>query len=189
MGITSLWLPILVSAAFVFIASSVIHMMLPYHKSDFKKLPDEDGVMDALRKFAIPPGEYVLPHAGSAKAMTDPAFIEKRKKGPVGLFTVMTNGAPSMGPQLALWFVYCVVIGIFSAYVTGRALSLSPDAPSYLVIHRFAGVTAFAGYGLALIQRSIWYRQPWSTTFKNLFDALIYGSLTGGVFGWLWPAA
>jgi len=187
MGITSLWLPILVSAVFVFIASSVIHMFLGYHKNEYKKLPDEDGVMEALRKFSLPPGEYVVPHAGSTKAMADPAFIEKCKKGPVGFFSVFPNGVPGMGGQLAMWFLYCIVVGVFAAYVAGRAFSLTTLPPSYLAIHRFAGVTAFCGYGLALIQQSIWYKRPWSTTAKMLFDALIYGSITGGTFGWLWP--
>ncbi|HLA69317.1 MAG TPA: hypothetical protein VJN65_06410 [Bacteroidota bacterium] len=184
--IMSLWLPILLSAVFVFIASSVIHMMLSYHKSDYKKLPDEDATIEALRKFSIPPGEYVIPYAGSSKAMTNPTFIEKCKKGPVGFFTVMQNGMPGMGAQLFQWFVYCVVVGIFAAYVAGRALD--PGAP-YLAVHRFAGVMAFAAYGLALVQNSIWYKRGWSTTLKSLLDALIYGSITGGTFGWLWPAA
>ena len=185
MGITSLWLPIFVSATFVFIASSLIHMVFSYHKSDYKQLPDEDGVMEALRKFNLTPGEYVIPYAGSSKAMSDPAFREKCDKGPVGFFTVMRSGVPGMGLQLLQWFVYCLIIGVFAAYVSGRAL---PPNASYLAVHRFAGVTAFAAYGLALIQQSIWYKRSWSTTMKSLFDALIYGSITGGTFGWLWPS-
>jgi len=184
-GITSLWLPILLSAVFVFIASSVIHMFLGYHKSDFKKLPDEDGFRDAVRPFNLPPGDYAIPHAGSAKAMSDPVFREKYKQGPVGMFTVMPNGTPGMGVQLLQWFIYCLVVGLFAAYVSGRAL---PTGASYLSVHRFAGVTAFLGYGLALVQSSIWFKRSWSNTAKSLFDALIYASITGGTFGWLWPS-
>ena len=68
-SILSLWLPILVSAILVFVVSSIIHMFLPYHRSDFAKVPSEDEVMDALRKFDIPPGEYVIPCAGSPEVM------------------------------------------------------------------------------------------------------------------------
>ena len=46
--ILSLWLPILLSGLLVFVASSVIHMMLPYHKKDYRAAPGEDGVVDAL---------------------------------------------------------------------------------------------------------------------------------------------
>jgi len=52
---------------------------------------------------------------------------------------------------------------------------------------RFAGCAAFAGYSLALLQHSIWYRRSWWTTAKSMFDGLIYGLLTAGIFGWLWP--
>jgi hypothetical protein len=77
----------------------------------------------------------------------DPAFIEKMKRGPVVLMTVMESGPPWMGKSLAFWFVYCVVVGIFSAYIAGRALG--PGA-RYLAVFRFAGCTAFVGYALAL---------------------------------------
>jgi hypothetical protein len=182
--VTSLWLPILLSAVIVFVASSLIHMVLRYHRNDFDKLPDEEAVMDALRTAGVPPGEYFFPRAVSPAAMKDPAFIEKRKRGPVGVLTVMTGASMSMAPYLTQWFVYCVVVGIFAAYIAGRALA--PGAP-YPSVFRFAGCTAFAAYALALWQNSIWYKRKWSTTFKSSIDGLLYGLLTGGVFGWLWP--
>ncbi len=183
-SITSLWLPILLSAVIVFVASSIIHMVLPYHRKDFGKVPSEDEVMDALRKFNIPPGEYVIPCAGSPKEMGTPEFIEKIKKGPAAFMTVMPSGPPSMGMSLVQWFVYCIVVGIVAAYITGRALE--PGA-HYLGVFRFAGCTAFTGYALALLQNSIWYKRSWSTTLKSVFDGLVYALLTAGTFGWLWP--
>ncbi len=182
--VMSLWLPILLSAVVVFIASSIVHMVLPYHRKDYKRLPDEDGVMDALRKFSMPPGDYLFPCPSSPKDMKNPAFLEKRNKGPVGMMTVMDTGAFNMGKNLVQWFIYCVIIGIFAAYVAGRAL---PAGSRYLAVFRFAGVTAFAGYGLALWQNTIWYKRAWTTTLKSNIDSLIYGLLTGGTFGWLWP--
>jgi len=35
--LTALWLPILVSAVIVFFASFIMHMVLAYHKSDYRK--------------------------------------------------------------------------------------------------------------------------------------------------------
>ena len=182
--VMSLWVPILLSAVIVFVASSVIHMLLPIHKSDFRKLPDEDGVMDALRKAGVGPGDYMFPHAGSMADLKSPAFTEKRTKGPVASMTVMESGPVSMGPSLAQWFLYCVVVGVFAAYVAGRALE--PGA-HYLRVFRFAGVTAFVGYSLALWQNTIWYKRAWTTTLKSNVDGLVYGLLTAGTFGWLWP--
>lgn len=184
-SIVSLALPILLSAVFVFIASSIIHMVLPIHRHDFRPVPDEDGLMEAFRRFKVAPGDYLLPCPQSPAAMKDPKFLAKREKGPVVIMTVIPGGPPAMGMSLFLWFLYSVLISIFAAYVAGRALG--PGA-HYLEVFRFAGTTAFAGYSLALLQQSIWYKKAWSTTIKVMLDGLIYALLTAGTFGWLWPA-
>ena len=54
-SLTALWLPMLISAVVVFIASSIVHMVLTYHRTDFAKLPSEEEVSAALRKFNLPP--------------------------------------------------------------------------------------------------------------------------------------
>jgi hypothetical protein len=179
----SLWAPILLSAVIVFLASSVIHMVLPYHRSDYGKVPSEDAVMEALRKAGLAPGDYMVPHPGSRGGMKSPEFKEKVKRGPVAMLTVM-SGDMAMGKRLAQWFVYLVVVGIFAAYAAGH--SLGPSAP-YGAVCRLVGAVAFAGYGLGLWQNSIWYSRSWSTTLKSNFDALVYALLTAAVFGWLWP--
>lgn len=182
--ITMLWLPILLSAVFVFIVSSIIHMAPLWHKNDYPAVPNQDKVQDALRPFNIPPGDYMLPRCEKQADMKSPEFMEKMKKGPVVMMTVLPNGAWSMGSSLILWFCYSIVVSVFAAYIAGRALG--PGEP-YLAVHRFAGATAFAGYVLALFQMSIWYKRSWGATFKATFDGLIYALVTGGTFGWLWP--
>lgn len=179
----SLWIPIVLASVLVFLASFVIHMVLPFHRGDYEKLPSEDQAMDALRGLGVPPGNYMMPHAGTPKAMKDPAFKEKWERGPVAFVIVFGKGA-SMGKSLVQWFVYTLVVGVFAAYITGRALG--PGA-EYLDVFRFAGCTAFVGYSLALWQNSIWYKIKWSTTIKNTIDGFVYGLLTAGAFGWLWP--
>ena len=182
--LSSLWLPILLSAVLVFVASAIIHMVLPIHRGDWRKVPREGEVMDALRGFDIPPGDFMIPCGESAASMRDPEFLDKMKKGPVALITVMPAGLPSMGKNLAAWFIYCVVVGVFAAYVAGRALAAGS---SYLDVFRFAGTTAFAGYALAHWQATIWYKRAWTTTLKNTIDGLVYALLTAGTMGWLWP--
>ncbi len=182
--IMSLWLPILLSAVAVFIISSLIHMVLGYHANDFKSLPSEKNVLDDLRKHNIPLGDYAFPKANSMKEMGSLEFIEKYKQGPVGMITIMPSGTPNMTQQLAMWFIYAIIVGIFAAYVAGRAVD---PGDGYLAVFRFVGVTAFVGYGLALMQNSIWYKRNWITTFKTMFDGLLYALVTAGIFGWLWP--
>lgn len=183
-GLSALWLPILLSAVIVFVVSSLIHTVTPWHKSDYPKLPNEDKVRDALRPLGLPPGDYMVPRPSSSQEMRSPEFLEKIKQGPNVIMTVLPSGPMSMGKNLALWFLYSLVVGVFAAYVTGRAV---PYGTPYLQVFRFAGVTAFLGYSVALWQMSIWYRRSWSTTIKATVDGLIYALLTAGTFGWLWP--
>ena len=183
--LTALLMPIVVSAVIVFVASSIMHMVLPLHRGDYQKLPDEDKLMDALRAAGVQPGNYHFPHCASHADMKNPEFQEKVKKGPVGLLNVMScGGSVSMGKYLAQWFGLCLVMGLFVAYLCGR--TLSAGAP-YLTVFRVAGTVAFMGYAGGQVSDSIWKGQRWSTTAKHVFDSLIYGLLTGGTFGWLWP--
>jgi hypothetical protein len=183
-GLAALWLPILLSAVIVFVMSSVVHMMLPWHKSDYPQIPNEAKVTDALRPLAIPPGDYMVPRASSMQEMRSPEFAEKMKRGPVLILTVLPNGGMGMTKNLVLWFIYSLIIGLFAAYVTSRAV---PMGATYLQVFRFAGVTAFSCYAVALWQMSIWYRRAWGTTIRATVDGLLYALLTAGVFGWLWP--
>lgn len=180
----ALWLPILLSAVLVFVASSVIHMALPWHKSDYRKVPDEKSLMDAVRPLRVPPGDYMVPRPSNMKEMGTPEFTEKLNAGPVMVVTMLPNGPMSMRRNLSQWFLYSVVVGFFAAYVAAAALA--PGA-AYPRVFQIVGTTAFAGYSLALWQMSIWYGRSWSTTLKSTIDGLIYALLTAGVFGWLWP--
>ena len=184
-SIPSLWLPILLSAILVFIVSSIIHMLLPYHRNDFGKVPSEDEVMDALRKFDIPPGEYVIPNAANPEEMRSEAYQAKTQKGPVAFATFLPPGPIAMGSSLIQWFVYCIVVGIFVAYLTGRTLGAGAE---YMNVFRYAGTTAFLAYAAALSQNSIWFKRKWSSTAKHTFDGLVYSLVTAGAFGWLWPS-
>jgi len=182
--LSALWLPILLSSVIVFVVSSIIHTVLPWHKNDYRRLPNEDKVLDALRPFGIAPGDYLAPKPESAQEMRSAAFLEKRARGPVIAVTVFPNGPASMAPMLVQWFLYSVVIGALAGYVTGRAL---PAGSDYLRVFRFAGTTAFIAYSVALWQASIWFRRSWGTTIRGTIDGLLYGLLTAGTFGWLWP--
>jgi hypothetical protein len=183
-SLTALWLPILISAAIVFAASSVLHMFTPWHKDDFRSVPNEDRVMDALRPFGIAPGDYMLPRASSMEEMRSPAYAEKMKKGPVLIATVLPGGMAGMGKQLVQWFVFVVIVGIVAGYVAGRALAPGTD---YLHVFRFVGTTAFVTYSGAIWPLAIWYRRSLGTTIRSTIDGLLYGLLTAGTFGWLWP--
>ena len=76
-SIPSLWLPIVLSAVFVFLVSWVTHMLLTYHRSDYAKLPDEDAIMAAMREAGVQPGNYFTPWGDGPKDMANPEWQEK----------------------------------------------------------------------------------------------------------------
>jgi hypothetical protein len=181
--LTALLVPILVSAVIVFVASSIIHMVLKYHQSDYRQLPEEEKLLAALRPVGLTPGLYHFPFC-THKDMNSPAMQEKYKQGPVGFLTIYPSVPPAMAKFLGMWFAYCLIIGLFVAYLTGH--TVAPGA-RYLAVFRVAGTAAFLAYSLGPLVNGIWKGQPWSMVFKESFDGLIYSLLTAGTFGWLWP--
>jgi len=181
--LSALWLPILLSAVIVFIASSIMHTVLTYHKSDCHQLPEEDKLIAAMHSAGLQRGFYMFPYC-LPKNMKSPAMLEKYKQGPVGTITVFPTGLPAIPKFMALWFGYCLIISLFVAYLTGHTVA---HGASYPVVFRVAGTAGFMAYGLGNLANSIWKGQPWGMTIKEVIDGLIYGLLTAGVFGWLWP--
>jgi hypothetical protein len=183
----SLWLAVTLSAVVVFILSSVIHMVLKYHRADHKGLPNEDAARAGLGGGSLAPGLYVTPHCPDMKAMNDPAVQAKYTKGPIAVVTILPNGLPQMGKYLGLWFGFCLLTSFVAGYVARMTLNYGwPDGGQ---IMRVTGTVAFAGYGLGPIMDSIWKGQPWMNTARSLLDALIYSLATGLMFRLLWPAA
>jgi len=182
----SLWLPVILSAVVVFVASSIIHMALKHHKADIKPLPNEDAVRAALVKGNLSPGLYFTPYCMDNKQMKEPAIREKFEKGPVAMLTIYPKGSPMLPKHLALWFGFSVLVSFVAGYVARH--TLHPGADGMLVM-RITGTVAFAGYALSHVSDSIWKGQPWGNTARAMLDGLIYAVLTGLTFRLLWPTA
>jgi hypothetical protein len=184
MPIGSLWLPVLVSAVAVWLVSAILQMVLKYHRADYKKLPDEDAVAAALGKDAPAPGVYVLPYCADPSQMKDPAFLERYKKGPVGMLTLMRTGPPTLGKYLVQWLLFCLFVSFATAYIARHTLLPGADP---LNVMRITGAVAFLGYGSGYFVDSIWQGAPWANSLRGLADAAIYALLTGLIFRLLWP--
>ncbi len=182
--IPSLWMPIVVASVLVFIVSSVLHMVLKYHNKDYRELPQEASTLAALRDAGVTPGLYHFPYCATPKEMGEADMVEKFKRGPVGMLTIMPSGPMKLGKFLGQWFVYIVLVSVVVAYLAGRTL---PAGADYLAVFRLAGTVAFTAYGMGPMVDSIWKGVPWSATAKHVFDGLLYSLVTAGAFGWLWP--
>ena len=118
------------------------------------------------------------------KDMGTPEVQQKYKEGPVGFLVLSPNGAPNMGKALALWFLYAAAVAFMAAYVAGHTLGAGTH---YLKVFRIVGTVSFLTYVGGSVQMGIWMGKPWRSVLKDLLDGLIYGLLSAGVFGWLWP--
>jgi hypothetical protein len=185
-SLLELWAPILLSAVVVFIASSLAWMVLPHHKADWKTLPSEGGFLEGLRSHNVPPGQYMFPCA-SPKDMKDPEKKKLYESGPHGTLCVLAK-APNMGKNLILTFIFYLVVGLFVAYIGRLALRGMPAA-DYMDVFRVTGTAAVMAYCLGFIPGSIWFGRKARSTVMDIIDGVVYGLLTAGVFGWLWPKA
>jgi len=185
-SLAALWLPILVSAAFVFVLSSIIHMVLPVHRSDYKKLPDEDKIGESIRKANVQPGSYMIPCSSSMKELETPEMQAKFATGPVGTMILQPNGMPHMPKLLAQWFGFCLVVSVFCAYLA--AIQLRPGAGS-ITVFQMTGAVATLGYAFSHAHEWIWKRLPTCIMVKFFIDGVIYALATAATFAWLWPAA
>ena len=180
----ALWLPIILSAVLVFVASSIIHMVLKYHNRDYTRLPNEDAVRAALRAGNPEPRQYIFPYAAEMKEMDSPEMRQKFIEGPVGVLNLRRPGPPSMGPLLLQWFLYTLVVSFFIGYLA--ACTIEPGA-RYLEVFRVVGLAGFLAYAAGQVPAAIWMGKPWAVAWKEVLDGLIYGLVTAGTFGWLWP--
>ena len=182
-SLAALWLPILLSAVIVFLASSIMHTVLPYHRGDYHPLPDEDKILAALRAAGLKRGLYLFPFS-TPKEMKSPAMVEKYKQGPVGMMTVFPSGPPVMAKFLGLWFAYCLIVSLVVAFLAGSILGFGTG--HHAVFHA-VGLAAFLAYGVGLLSNGTWKGQPWGVVIKEVVDGLIYALLTAATFAWLWP--
>ena len=175
-----MWMPILASAAAVYVISMIMHLLLPFHKSDYVGLPGESKIVETLRSQNLAVGDYMFPHAKSMSELAEPEMIEKFTRGPVGMITILPSGPPRIGKQLVQQFLYNCLISIFVAYfVSFVKLEAAIDA------FRLTGTVAVLGYAVTSIPNSIWKGLAWKTTAKFMLDGVLYGLVTGAVFAGL----
>ena len=182
--ICHLWLPILVAAVLVFVASSLIHMVVKWHNADDLQLPNEDEVRAAIRHGNPKPGQYILPHS-HMEERAKPEARQKYEEGPVGLITLGANGMPNMGKALGGWFVFNLAIATAVGFLL---LHTTTAGVSHRHVFRIAAAITFLVHAGGALPAAIWMGRPWRIVAKEVVDGLVYGLVTGAAFGWLWPS-
>lgn len=181
-ALSTLWLPILVSAVFVFIASSISWMNPFWHRKDYDKVEGSDaGLVSEMSRMRS--GMYLIPSTAWENA-TPEARVELRK-GPFALLLLRNPGSQFSFPvALFQYFVYSLALSLFVAYIASITM---PAGTHYMRVFRVVGTAGVIGYSFGMIPDSIWYGRPWRASIKTVVDGVVYGLLMAGTFGWLWP--
>ena len=183
-SISQLWMPVLATAVFIFIASSLIHMVFKWHNADYKKLANEDDVRAAIRVGSPAPGQYILPYCADMKDMQAEAMQKKYVEGPIGIITLRKACPPSMAMPLSLWFLYTIAIAAFAGCLAMQAFAGKANSPA---AGHLVGVVSFLAFTGGSVQMGIWMGKPWGSVAKDVLDGLIYATIAALTFMWLWP--
>jgi hypothetical protein len=182
--LSTLWMPIVLSAIVVFIASSIMWMALPHHKTDWIDIAGGDArLLSLIKELDLWGRQYVFP-AGLMGGRRDPALAEALKDEPTGFLIVRPHGGSSLGRSLVYYFIFNLIVSVFVGYLAYHTL---PPGADYLSVFRVTGTATILAYGAGAIPEAVFFGRSWSMTFKQVLDGIVYGLLTAGVFGWLWP--
>lgn len=175
-----LWLPVLVSTIALFFASFLSWMVLKLHEKDWRKLPNEDPVIDAIRSAGVPDGNYMFPGVNEMKEMNDPEYVAKYNAGPRGVMTVL---APqSMKRNLGLTVLYFFVCNVVFAYLANFAIGESD--PDRITVLRFVATIGLLTFAASIVQHAIWFG---NRIVGHLIESLTYSLIAGAIFAFLWP--
>jgi mannitol-specific phosphotransferase system IIBC component len=175
----ALWLPILVSAVVLFIASSIAWTVLTHHFHDHNKLPNEEEFMAQVRSMELPNATYIFPLYLSHKDAQNPDNVKRYNDGPRGV--IMLWDVPNIGRNLGLTFLYFFIIATVTAYIGWASMGPGVGFLKAFQVIGAIGVLVFASSGQL---NAIWFPRR---TLNDFLDGVVFGVLMGLVFGLLWP--
>lgn len=177
----SLWLPILVTTIVLFFASFLAWVVLPHHKPDIKRWPDEERLLTFIRESGAAPGDYLFPYIED-KDMKEDWAQARYNEGPWGMVKIWP-GKASMGGNMLKTVLYFFVVSAAVAYA--GTLALTPGAP-FMDVFQLIAVTAILAHTSGGVLREIWFTRPLRGKLMDFIDGLVYGLITAGLFAWLW---
>jgi hypothetical protein len=180
-SVWELWLPVVVSGVALFIASWAAWMLLPHHKKEWGRLPEEDAIMNALKSANIPAGQFMFPCPVTPNDWKTADFKAKMQAGPNGNLVVW-SGPCSMGKNMACTVLFFLVANFVIAYLAAQALAPGSDL---MKVFQFVGTAGILTYGTANILNGIWFGRK---MVADIVDGIVYGLITGAIFAAMWPA-
>lgn len=179
--LTSLIVPIILSAIALFFASFLSWMVIQLHRRDWIKLAKEEQFLSTMQELDVPQGNYMFPGCDSPAEMKTEEYQHKWENGPRGIITVFPK--VSMGKKLGMTIVYYFIVSFCLAYLS--TLAISPGA-EFEVVFRFMATAGFLVFLSSVVQHSIWFH---IRIVGHIIESILYAIILGLIFGLLWPAA
>ncbi len=182
MSVWSLWLPILCSGLATHIASTLAWVVLPHHKPEWTKLPDEDGLLDWLNSRSTPAGQYIFPFHLGEDGKPSAEQEQKARDGCRGML-VLWPEPPNMGVNIGLTLAFFMVAAFTIGYLA--SLALAPGA-SFMDVLQLVGTAGLLTHCAAKFPNVFWFRRK---VAMDLVDGVAYALITGVIFAVMWPGA
>ena len=154
-------------------------MVLQFHGKDWLKLDNEDQFLKAARECNLKPGNYTFPGCKTPEERNSAEFKKKMEAGPHGVMTVFSH--TGMAQNLALTFLYFLVVNFCLAYLAGMVLHRGAD---YMPVFRFMSTATFLVYLAGIVPHAIWFR---CRIVGHIIDSLLYAVIVGVIFMAMWP--
>ena len=177
----SLFFPVLLTTVALFISGFLCWAILPNHKPDWQKLPNEDEFLDAIAELNLPRGNFAYPHAMDQQSMESDTYKRAVERGTFGTVQVWGE-APKMGTNLIRQVVYLLVTNSCLAYLSTLAL---PAGADFMQVFRFVATAALLTFTVAVVPGTIWFKNRLT---GYLIDGVIQAVIVGAIFGSMWPA-
>jgi hypothetical protein len=177
MSVIELWMPIVATGIATHIYSTLAWTVLPHHKPEWTKLPEEDETYQTLER--IPAGQYVFPHASSQQDMQTESFQKKMKSrsGMLVIWPSPTNMGKAIIQTLVSYLVVAFVIGYLAS------ISLSKGA-EFMKVMQFTMTAGLLAHIAAKFPFVFWFRRR---IIMDVLDGVIFALITGAIFAALWP--
>lgn len=178
MSVMELWLPIVATGLATHVLSTLAWTVLPHHKPEWQKLPNEDDFHKALEG-NIPAGQYVFPYATDGETMKSDGY-QRKVKSCSGMLIIWPT--PShMGKAIGLTLVSFFVIAFVIAYLASLAL---PKGAEFMKVVQFVTTAGLLAHLAAKFPFVFWFRRK---IVMDLLDGIVFAVTTGLIFATLWP--
>ncbi len=149
----------------------------PLGKAAMTPGADPDRVQRALDELFPTDGVYFVPDLSEGESQE--RWLERHRRGPLGMVIVRKAGADPMDPLLFFnGFLHQLITCVLIAWLLGKA---APALPGWGAKAGFVTLAGFAATFWAHAGDPIWFYQPWKFHLLAMLYDLVAWALAGAI--------